>query len=99
MDCILQLRDKNGAWISVPAITGEKGDKGDQGSDGVSVTHSWNGTVLSVTSASGTSSADLKGEKGDTGDMAVSVYDPQGKAQDIFAYVDTAIFGAIEGSY
>ena len=35
---------------------------------GVSVTHQWNGTVLSVTSASGTSSADLKGEKGDKGD-------------------------------
>ena len=29
------------------------------------VTHSWNGTVLKVTSASGTSSANLKGEKGD----------------------------------
>ncbi len=43
---------------------------GGNGEDGVSVTHEWNGTVLSVTSASGTSSADLKGpqgEKGDTG--------------------------------
>ena len=38
------------------------------GQDGVSATHSWNGTVLTVTSASGTSSADLKGDKGDTGD-------------------------------
>ena len=36
--------------------------------DGVSVTHSWNGTTLTVTSASGTSSADLKGGKGDKGD-------------------------------
>lgn len=35
--------------------------------DGTSATHSWNGTVLTVTSASGTSSTDLKGEKGDTG--------------------------------
>ena len=35
------------------------------GEDGVSATHSWNGTTLTVTSASGTSSADLKGEKGD----------------------------------
>ena len=42
----------------------EKGDKGDPG---VSVTHEWNGTTLIVTSASGTSSADLKGEKGDPG--------------------------------
>lgn len=50
--------------------TGEKGDKGDtgdKGADGKSVTHKWSGTTLSVTSASGTSSADLKGDKGDTG--------------------------------
>ena len=33
----------------------------------VSVTHKWDGTVLEVTSASGTSSADLKGPKGDPG--------------------------------
>jgi hypothetical protein len=50
--------------------TGAKGDKGDTGAngkDGVSATHSWNGTVLTVTSASGTSSADLKGEPGKDG--------------------------------
>ena len=41
---------------------------GRDGADGVSCTHSWNGTTLTVTSASGTSSADLKGEKGDKGD-------------------------------
>lgn len=35
------------------------------GKDGVSCTHEWNGSILTVTSASGTSSADLKGEKGD----------------------------------
>lgn len=55
---------------------GEKGDKGDTGSqgspgkdgkDGVSATHSWNGTILTVTSASGTSSADLKGAPGKDG--------------------------------
>lgn len=34
--------------------------------DGTSITHSWNGTVLTVTSASGTSSADLKGDDGIT---------------------------------
>jgi len=50
--------------------TGPKGDTGADGNDGVSCTHAWNGTVLSVTSASGTSSADLvgpQGPKGDTG--------------------------------
>ena len=35
------------------------------------ITHSWNGTVLTVTSDSGTSSADLKGTKGDTGARGV----------------------------
>ena len=53
--------------------TGPQGPKGDtgaagaDGNDGVSCTHSWNGTVLSVTSASGTSSADLVGPQGPTG--------------------------------
>ncbi len=31
------------------------------------ISHEWNGTVLTITSDSGTSSADLKGTKGDTG--------------------------------
>ena len=31
------------------------------------ITHSWNGTILTITSDSGTSSADLQGGKGDTG--------------------------------
>jgi hypothetical protein len=35
---------------------------------GESATHSWNGTTLTITSASGTSSADLKGETGEKGD-------------------------------
>ena len=35
------------------------------------ITHSWNGTVLTITSDSGTSSADLKGTKGDTGARGV----------------------------
>lgn len=34
------------------------------GKNGVSATHSWNGTTLTVTSASGTSSANLKGDAG-----------------------------------
>ena len=63
----------------IQGIQGEKGEKGDTGAtgasgkdgvngkDGVPVTHSWNGTTLTVTSASGTSSADLKGEKGAQG--------------------------------
>ena len=42
-----------------------------KGHDGASVGHSWYGTVLTITSASGTSSADLKGEKGDTGEQGI----------------------------
>lgn len=51
----------------VKGADGEKGEKGDAGADGLSATHFWDGTTLTITSASGTSSADLKGEKGDTG--------------------------------
>ena len=49
-------------------VTDDDGASGVAGKDGISCTHSWNGTVLTVTSASGTSSADLKGEKGEKGD-------------------------------
>ena len=38
------------------------------GTDGISVTHQWDGTVLTVTSASGTSSADLVGPQGPQGE-------------------------------
>ena len=47
---------------------GEPGTPGTPGSNGISCTHSWSGSTLTVTSASGTSSADLKGDKGDKGD-------------------------------
>ena len=52
---------------------GPKGDTGAPGKDGVPATHKWSGTTLTITSASGTSSADLKGDKGDKGDTG-----PQG---------------------
>ena len=44
--------------------TGPQGATGPAGSDGISCTHSWNGSVLTVASASGTSSADLRGPQG-----------------------------------
>ena len=56
-----------------------KGEYGLNGQDGISATHSWNGTTLTITSASGTSSANLKGnpgaqgEKGDAGEDGISV--------------------------
>ena len=50
-----------------------------EGADGISVTHVWDGTVLTVTSASGTSSADLKGERGVPGPQGpVGATGPQG---------------------
>lgn len=39
------------------------------------IEHSWNGTILTIKSDSGTSSADLQGSKGDTG-----IRGPQGPA-------------------
>lgn len=51
---------------SVPSAN-VKGADGTDGEDGVSVTHSWSGTTLTITSKSGTSSADLKGEPGKDG--------------------------------
>lgn len=65
---------------------GETGAQGPSGADGVSCTHSWSGTTLTVTSASGTSSADLKGDtgaqgpKGDKGDTGET--GPQGPKGD-----------------
>ena len=50
-------------WVDYPDGT----SSGTFVDDGVSVTHKWDGTVLKVTSASGTSSADLKGEPGKDG--------------------------------
>lgn len=46
----------------------DSGTGSGSGADGISCYHSWDGTVLTITSASGTSSADLKGEKGEKGD-------------------------------
>lgn len=46
---------------------GSGGTAGKPGEDGISATHEWNGTVLTITSASGTSSADLKGPAGKDG--------------------------------
>lgn len=66
------------------------GAAGAAGKDGTSVTHAWDGTVLKITSASGTSSADLKGdtgEKGDTGATGAPGYTPV-KGTDYFTDAD-----------
>ena len=89
------------------------GGSGEPGKDGVSATREWNGTVLTVTSASGTSSADLKGEKGDPGKDAVYVgsgdmpdgydiqIDPNGEADEFATreYVNAQIQAAINDTW
>lgn len=45
-------------------LTLPRGLRGEPGTNGVSCTHYWQGTTLYITSASGTSSANLKGEPG-----------------------------------
>ena len=66
-----------------PGDTGATGPKGDTGADGFSCTHSWDGTILYITSASGTSSADLKGEKGEQGETgATGAEGPKGDKGD-----------------
>ena len=59
---------------------GDTGATGPAGADGISMTHRWNGTVLEVTSASGTSSADLKGEPGAVAGVKVAgvTHEPDG---------------------
>lgn len=78
-----------GELSGTPGPAGPRGDAGPAGRDGVGCTHSWEGSVLTVTSASGTSSSDLRGPKGDTGATG-----PQGPAGavgpkgDAFTYAD-----------
>lgn len=63
-------------WADVLKGEATEGPPGKDGKDGISATHSWNGTVLTMTSASGTSSADLKGSKGDPGAPGKDGYTP-----------------------
>ena len=74
---------------------GAKGDPGSAGSDGispvVSVETISGGHRITITDAGGSQSFDvLDGASGSgSGDMTKAVYDPKGKAQDIFSYADT----------
>lgn len=58
-----------------PGEDGKDGQDGKPGKDGTPCTHSWDGTTLTVTSASGTSSANLRGEKGEKGENGLSEWD------------------------
>lgn len=64
-------------------LKGADGKDGSSGANGVSCTHSWNGTILTITSASGTTSANLKGETGSPGVAGKDGYTPI-KGKDYF---------------
>lgn len=71
------------------------GAPGKDGHDGISVTHSWNGSILTVTSASGTSSANLKGTTGSQG-----IQGEQGiPGKTAFQYAQDAGFSGTEADF
>ena len=80
---------------------GVKGETGSPGKDGISCTHTWSGTVLNVTSASGTSSADLKGEKGDNGTRGTrwTVGTTMGTVVSDFIAPSTGLSDSLAGDY
>lgn len=57
--------------------------------------HEWNGTVLTITSDSGTSSADLKGAKGDMGVRGAQGVAGDGAGVDMSAYYTKAEIDAM----
>lgn len=72
----LTIKNGNKGNTGAPGYTPQKNVDyfdGKDGKDGVSATHSWNGTVLSITSASGTSSADLRGADGAQGERGTGI--------------------------
>ena len=89
----------SGAYVDTGILAegkdGAKGTKGDPGADAptiTSITIRQSDYHLIVTLSDGTNydAGYCRGQAGaGTGDMNASVYDPQGKAQDIFAYADT----------
>lgn len=75
------------------------GGSGEPAKDGVSATHEWNGTVLTITSASGTSSADLKGDKGDPGkDYTLTEADKQAIAEQAAGLIEIPAGGGFVAS-
>ena len=75
---------------------GEQGEQGEAAPTITNITIRQSDYHMIVTLSDGTSydAGYCRGASGaGTGDMLASIYDPQGKAQDIFAYVDNAISG------
>ena len=103
---------EGGHRVTITDAAGSKSFDVLNGADGspgvspvISVSTITGGHRVTITDATGAKTFDvLNGADGSgSGDMKMSVYDPAGKAQDIFGYVDTqitaAIGDAIGGSY
>ena len=64
-------------------IQGPQGEQGPVGDNGISINHNWNGTILTITSASGVSSSDLQGPQGEQGIQGIQgeqgLQGPQGE--------------------
>lgn len=74
-------------------VAGPKGDKGEKGEKGDKGDTGERGEKGEKGDKGDTGATGPKGDKGDpgTGDMDTAVYDPTGKAKDVFKYVDDAI--------
>ena len=77
----------------------KQGDKGNPGDDaptitGITIRQSDYHMIVTLSDGTSYDAGYCRGASGaGTGDMLAATYDPQGKAQDIFAYVDNAISG------
>ena len=77
----------------------KQGDKGNPGDDaptitGITIRQSDYHMIVTLSDGTSYDAGYCRGASGEgTGDMLAATYDPQGKAQDIFAYVDNAISG------
>lgn len=92
----------------VKGDTGEKGDKGDPGAAGakgepgysptVTVSKTGKVTTITITDENGAHTSTINDGMDGTGsgNMHSSTYDPQGKAQDIFAYADAQAGAAMD---
>ena len=80
-------------------IQGEIGPQGNPGADaptitGITIRQSDYHLIVTLSDGTSYDAGYCRGASGaGTGDMLASVYDPQGKHQDIFAYIDEAIKG------
>ena len=91
---ILRLKDANGNWLDIPSIRGVPGVSiksiirtSGNGAPGTADTY-----TIAMTDGSTSTFQVHNGTNGEgAGDMTEQVYDPQGKKQDIFQYVDDAV--------